>query len=208
MVLAVIVGIGSNLFDTLMATMPAEPDLAQAMTLVLGALSLVGIGIFGPSIASGLVAGAPQLGAGAAVGTVAGSAIALGAGARLGARALGAAGGAGISAIRAGASVGAAGGLPPRGGGGVAPPSGGSPSPPTTPNPRGSGGPTPPAPGPATAGGASAAPSTGGAGATPAWARKLQNEQRARAHRQAALHLIREGDRQGGSAHPDLSQKD
>src|SRR3546814_8756931 len=32
-------------------------------------LALFGLGIFGPSIASGLVAGAPQLGAGAAVGT-------------------------------------------------------------------------------------------------------------------------------------------
>ena len=39
------------------------------MTLVLAALSLLGLGIFGPGIANGLVSGGPQLGAGAAVGT-------------------------------------------------------------------------------------------------------------------------------------------
>src|SRR6266508_4013295 len=37
--------------------------------LVLAALALLGLGIFGPGIATGLAAGAPQLGAGAAVGT-------------------------------------------------------------------------------------------------------------------------------------------
>ena len=39
------------------------------MALVLAALSLLGLGIFGPGIANGLVSGGPQLGAGAAVGT-------------------------------------------------------------------------------------------------------------------------------------------
>ena len=39
------------------------------MALVLAALALLGLGIFGPGIATGLAAGAPQLGAGAAVGT-------------------------------------------------------------------------------------------------------------------------------------------
>ncbi len=37
--------------------------------LTCGALSLMGLSIFGPGIATGLVSGAPQLGAGAAVGT-------------------------------------------------------------------------------------------------------------------------------------------
>ena len=41
----------------------------DAMTLVLAALSLLGLGIFGPGIANGLVSGGPQLGAGAAIGT-------------------------------------------------------------------------------------------------------------------------------------------
>ena len=39
------------------------------MALVLASLALFGLGIFGPGIATGLVAGAPQLGAGAAIGT-------------------------------------------------------------------------------------------------------------------------------------------
>src|SRR3546814_2889918 len=60
-----------------------EPNIGQAMSLVLASLALFGLGIFGPSIASGLVAGAPQLGAGAAVGTAigAGAAFAMGGGA-------------------------------------------------------------------------------------------------------------------------------
>ena len=39
------------------------------MTLVLAALSLLGLGIFGPGVANGIVSGGPQLGAGAVVGT-------------------------------------------------------------------------------------------------------------------------------------------
>src|SRR3546814_2350536 len=72
MVLAVIVGIGSNFFaEFTVALQGQEPDIGQAMSLVLASLSLFGLGIFGPSIASGLVSGAPQLGAGAAFGTAA-----------------------------------------------------------------------------------------------------------------------------------------
>ena len=59
------------------------------MAIVLAALSLVGLGIFGPGIASGLVSGGPQLGAGAAVGTglaVGGAALAAGGGAVLAAK--------------------------------------------------------------------------------------------------------------------------
>jgi len=70
MVLAVIVGIGSTLF----AQFTASPGNAQltiedAMALVLAALALLGLGIFGPGIANGIVSGGPQLGASAAVGT-------------------------------------------------------------------------------------------------------------------------------------------
>ncbi|MGC1300906.1 MAG: P-type conjugative transfer protein TrbL, partial [Caulobacteraceae bacterium] len=71
MVLAVIVGIGSTLFSTFTAaTQGQQATIASAMSLVLAALTLLGLGIFGPAIATGLVSGAPQLGAGAAVGTV------------------------------------------------------------------------------------------------------------------------------------------
>ena len=74
MVLAVIVGIGSNFFAEFTGALQGqEPDIGQAMSLVLASLSLLGLGIFGPSIASGLVSGAPQLGAGAAVGTAVGA---------------------------------------------------------------------------------------------------------------------------------------
>src|SRR3546814_16135793 len=75
MVLAVIVGIGSNFFTEFTGALQGqEPDIGQAMSLMLASLTIFGLGIFGPSIASGLVAGAPQLGAGAALGTTVGAA--------------------------------------------------------------------------------------------------------------------------------------
>ena len=83
MVLAVIVGIGTGLFAQFTTTYGSgEPTIEQALSVVLAALALLGLGIFGPGIATGLVSGAPQLGAGAAVGTgmaVAGTAMAGGA---------------------------------------------------------------------------------------------------------------------------------
>ena len=70
LVLAVIVGIGSTLFSQFTAGFGGnQPTIDDAMALVLAALSLLGLGIFGPGIANGLVSGGPQLGAGAAVGT-------------------------------------------------------------------------------------------------------------------------------------------
>jgi type IV secretion system protein TrbL len=70
LVLAVIIGIGSTLFSQFTAGFGgATPTIDDAMAIVLAALSLLGLGIFGPGIASGLVSGGPQLGAGAAVGT-------------------------------------------------------------------------------------------------------------------------------------------
>src|SRR5271168_4350472 len=100
LVLAVIVGIGSTLFAQFTAGFGGnQPTIDNAMALVLGALSLLGLGIFGPGIANGIVSGGPQLGAGAAVGTglAAGGVIVAGAGL--------AAGGAGLAggALAAGA---------------------------------------------------------------------------------------------------------
>ena len=69
LVLAVIVGIGSGLFSEFTTGFSGTPTITDALALVLGALSLMGLSIFGPGIATGLVSGAPQLGAGAAVGT-------------------------------------------------------------------------------------------------------------------------------------------
>jgi type IV secretion system protein TrbL len=70
LVLAVIIGIGSTLFAEFTAGFGgAQPNVEDAMAIVLAALALLGLGIFGPGIANGLIAGGPQLGAGAAVGT-------------------------------------------------------------------------------------------------------------------------------------------
>jgi type IV secretion system protein TrbL len=70
LVLAVIVGIGTTLFSQFTSGFGGnQPSLEDALSLVLAAMALFGLGIFGPSIATGLTAGAPQLGAGAAVGT-------------------------------------------------------------------------------------------------------------------------------------------
>jgi type IV secretion system protein TrbL len=70
LVLAVIVGIGTTLFSQFTQGFGGnQPTLDDAMALVLAALALLGLGIFGPTIATGLAAGAPQLGAGAVVGT-------------------------------------------------------------------------------------------------------------------------------------------
>ncbi|PHZ84012.1 P-type conjugative transfer protein TrbL [Paremcibacter congregatus] len=106
MALAIIIGIGSLIFADFAAAMNGtEATLKNAMSLVLGALSLLGLSIFAPAIAAGLVSGAPQLGAGAAVGTVAagGAAMAVG----MGAGAMAAKGAASMasSAVNAGAKV-------------------------------------------------------------------------------------------------------
>ena len=69
MVLAVIVGIGTGLFSQFTQTYTGGQPTVQALSVVLAALAMLGLGIFGPGIATGLVSGAPQLGAGAAVGT-------------------------------------------------------------------------------------------------------------------------------------------
>jgi type IV secretion system protein TrbL len=133
LVLAVIVGIGSTMFDTFVNDFAGQPPaLEDVLAITLAALSLAGLAIFGPGIASGLISGAPQLSAGAAIGTglaVGGVAMAGAAGARLAASAgAGLAGRAGtaVAAARSGSAAsgaaGAGGGSPggrgPGGGGG------------------------------------------------------------------------------------------
>jgi type IV secretion system protein TrbL len=83
MVLAVIVGIGSTLFSQFTAgSGGAQIGIEDALALVLAALALLGLGIFGPGIANGIVSGGPQLGAGTAVGAglAAGGVVVAGAG--------------------------------------------------------------------------------------------------------------------------------
>jgi type IV secretion system protein TrbL len=209
MVLAVIIGIGSGFFSASVATMGTEPDIAETLSLVLASLTFLGLGIFGPSIASGLVAGAPQLGAGAALGT-AGAAAAAGMLAAGGASAAiqtpgGWAGGA-SNALKAAASMG--------GGKGAGPSSPSTPpvpppSPPSAPPPSASASPSTasaaPAPANATGGKQAAANSNT---AQPEWAKKMQDEQRLRGHLHAVQTAIAAGDQPVATASPDITQKD
>ena len=109
MVLAVIIGIGSTLFSEFTVGFGGQtPTIDQAMAIVLAALSLLGLGIFGPGIASGLVSGGPQLGAGAAIGSglaAGGAVVAAGAAAGIAARGGRAALSGGASAIESSAVI-------------------------------------------------------------------------------------------------------
>jgi len=102
LVLAVIIGIGTNLFAEFTAGFGGEqPTLEDAAVLILASLSLLGLGIFGPGIANGLISGGPQLGAGAAVGTglaVAGAGLAGAGAARM-------AGGAAMGSVKSAAAI-------------------------------------------------------------------------------------------------------
>jgi type IV secretion system protein TrbL len=226
MVLAVIVGIGSGFFgDFVSALGGQEPDLGAAMSLVLASLTLMGLGIFGPSIASGLVAGAPQLGAGAAVGTAAAGVgtLAVGGGAAVaGTRALGAGG---IGALRAGTAMGSAAstayklGQETSGSGTIGA------------GLSGIGGTAVRAAcdrissaaglGEAAERGQRAAfmagaRTSGSSGAdaraqpddAPHWARQLRSEAASRHHRHMAMQAVREGDRGGAGATPDIAERE
>ncbi len=109
LVLAVVIGIGSTLFSEFTAGFGGnQPTIEDAMAIVLAALSLLGLGIFGPGIANGLISGGPQLGAGSAVGTAVaagGAMVAGGAAAGMAVRGAGAAMGATAAAARGGAAL-------------------------------------------------------------------------------------------------------
>lgn len=109
LVLAVIIGIGSTLFSEFTAGFGSnQPTIEDAMAIVLAALSLLGLGIFGPGIANGLISGGPQLGAGSAVGTTVaagGALVAGGAAAGMAVRGTGAALGGTAAAARGGAAL-------------------------------------------------------------------------------------------------------
>lgn len=101
LVLAIIIGIGSTIFDEFVQDYGSDPaTLEQVGAIALASLTLLGLSIFGPGIASGLVSGGPQLGAGAAVGT---GLVATGVGAVVGAGVAGAASLAGAAGKRASA---------------------------------------------------------------------------------------------------------
>jgi type IV secretion system protein TrbL len=179
LVLAVIVGIGSTIFGQFTTGFNNPPTIDDALTLILAALSLLGLSIFGPAIANGLIAGGPQLGAGAAVGT--GLAVAGGATAAYRAGGLAGVADAGVSAAasplrRAASSLRqsfAAGG---RAVTGEASPAGAS------------------------------APSQAGASGPPAWARRMKRNQAISRGVSAADHAVRSGDRPSGGSGVDLAQ--
>jgi type IV secretion system protein TrbL len=192
LVLAVIVGIGSTLFGEFIHDFGGqEPTLEEVLSLALASLCLLGLGIFGPAIANGLVSGAPQLGAGAAVGTAL-AAGGLGAAGAMGARAAVAAGAGGVRGVvtamrsaRPGPTGSGDGGFspprPPGPGGPAGSPSGGSPS---------GGSPS------------SGSPSSG----APAWARQYQRRQEAAHGAATAAHALRSGDHPGGGTSVSLAE--
>jgi type IV secretion system protein TrbL len=70
MVLAIVIGIGATIFGS--AIRPTgDITLTQAASIILAAIAVFGLAVFVPALAAGLVSGAPQLGAGAAVATTA-----------------------------------------------------------------------------------------------------------------------------------------
>jgi type IV secretion system protein TrbL len=220
MVLAIVVGIGSSIFGTLVRP-TADITLTQAASTILAAIAVFGLAIFVPGLAAGLITGAPQLGAGAAVATTAaagGTGVAGGmltsAAARLASRASGA-------AIKAAASltgtVGAAyqaGGLRGVARATVTAPASRAVASSTGPvrdafregaaqGYRDAGPSSGPDPGPPGAGPGGGAPS----GSPPAWAQRLARRQRMTQAGLIAAQGLREGDRPALSPGPDLKDK-
>jgi type IV secretion system protein TrbL len=213
LVLAVIIGIGQQIFGQFTSGFNNPPTISDALTLILASLSLLGLSIFGPGIANGLIAGGPQLGAGAAIGTglaAAGLGAAGAVGAGIGMRA---AGGAIASVAHAGASVAGGASAAYRAGGlsGVAQAGASAATSPlrraasnlrtsfnagaqaATQRPAPGGGPQPP--------GASG-------GSPPQWAQRMRRHQAVTHGASAASNALRSGD-QGGSGHNvDLSEGD
>ncbi|WP_425067463.1 P-type conjugative transfer protein TrbL [Reyranella sp.] len=207
LVLAVIVGIGSTLFSQFASGTGAQPSIEDAMALVLASLALLGLGIFGPGIANGIVSGGPQLGAGAAVGTglaAGGLAAAGGALATGGASAL--AGTAGAAARGSAALAGGAAAAYRAGGLSGVTMAGASAA--ASPLRRAAEGVSSSfaAGGRAAAGGAETGAAAASADTPPAWARRMRRSQAASHGASAATHVIRSGDHGGGGSSIDLSE--
>ncbi len=217
LVLAVIIGIGSTIFGQFTSGFNNPPTISDALTLILAALSLLGLTIFGPGIANGLIAGGPQLGAGAAVGTGLAVAGIGAAGIAATAGGLAAAGGAIAGTARAGASVAGGATAAYRAGGaaGVAQAAG---SVAMSPLRRAAAslqesfasGERAVMRGGASQGGASATAASGASGGgsdgPPAWAQRMKRSQTINRGVTAADHAIRSGDRPSGGSQVDLSE--
>ena len=231
LVLAIIIGIGSTIFDEFVTELGGtRPTLKEVGSLALASLTLLGLSIFGPGIAAGLISGGPQLGVGAAVGT---ALVASGVGAAAGAGVAGAASLATRSGTRAAGSLSsrsaarssggspsapppAPGGKPqaPTGGAPAAPPPAGAPSGGTTtagqaptltsPASTSSGGGEPEL---LVGGGSAPAPAAAPQAEAPAWAKALRRRQMVQQGTMLAAHSLRSSDHGGGAAYISLEDR-
>jgi type IV secretion system protein TrbL len=187
LVLAIVFGIGNTLFSTFTGMFTGSPlptpTIDQAEAVALAALTLLGISIFAPGVATGLVSGAPQLGAGAAVGVVQGV------------------GGLATSPIRGAVAMQSISAQPAAISPGGGPTSGGPSSAGGSPTP-GAGG----AGATASAGGLSGAAAS--SGSAPAWARRMAHRAAAQRGISAAVNMLRSSDRGGPGYSVDLSERD
>ncbi|HCL4085416.1 MULTISPECIES: P-type conjugative transfer protein TrbL [Pseudomonas] len=183
LVLAVIVGIGTGLFAEFQVH-PDEPSIDHALVVMLASLALLALGIFGPGIATGLISGGPQLGAGAMAGAAlgtAGMAVAVGA-AATGVGAAVAAGARMAPAAKLAAGMRSLKGRFAAGGG-------------------------------ASSGGSAAAQGNAhqvatDAKAQPAWAKRLQRRQQISHAATTVAHTLRGGDGGGSGSGPNLQDSD
>ena len=191
LVLAVIVGIGAAIFGSFQSAIGPEPSVDQALAIMLASLTLLGLGIFGPGIATGLVSGGPQLGAGAAVGTMVGAAgLAVAAGVAAGGAARLAAGGG--AAVRSASTLAAGARNRLNAAGSATGASAGS----------ASGGAAGTSRAEASANRSASAPEAG----APDWARRLHRRSQLTHGVAAATHAVRSADHGGGGATPNLGQ--
>ncbi|MBI1394325.1 MAG: P-type conjugative transfer protein TrbL [Alphaproteobacteria bacterium] len=231
MVLAVIIGIGSTLFASVTDAFRTGDDvtLAQVLGAVLAAIVFFWMGIFAPGVASGLITGAPQLGAGSAAGATAGvlaGTYMAGAGGRA---AIGAAATGASSAVKAGASVagaartsytlgsvasGATGvggvaagvaGVARAGAGAIGRAASRPAQSMRDAYQRGSQGAWRSTGG---SDGASSSTSSDASSSSPGWARRMQSRQSASHAGQVVAHSLRDGDRGSSGAAPQLNDKD
>ena len=225
LVLAVIIGIGSTLFSEFTAGFGgATPSIDDAMAIVLAALSLLGLGIFGPGIANGIVSGGPQLGAGSAVGT----GLVVGGAAMAGSAAVGMATG-GVGALAGGAAAAARGGSTLAGGATAAHRAGGATgvaraaassvgSAATSPFRRAAasmkssfeagGRSVTGAADPAAAGAGAASAASSTPDGPPAWAKRMKRSQSMSHGVTLAAHSLRAGDSHGGGSSISVSESD
>jgi type IV secretion system protein TrbL len=211
LVLAVIIGIGQQIFGQFTSGFNNPPTISDALTLILASFSLLGLSIFGPGIANGLIAGGPQLGAGTAIGTGLAAAGIGAAGVVATGGAVRAAGGAISSAAHAGASV-AGGATAAYRAGGIAGVAQSATSVATSPlrraasnlNDSYTAGAQAATQRPAPGGGPSSA--TPGGGAPPAWAERMRRNQAIVHGASAASNALRSGDQPSTSQGVDLSE--